>query len=118
GVLKLRDDLTVLRRGAKQWAIGVAAALLFIAVLVVWLVRGQAGLTTEIDEESRSIETIAKHFESLGSLRGVIASPKMPEEHYHNARIHELDGNFGAARTEYAQYLSANLEALDPWLSY
>src|SRR5262249_7455146 len=31
---------------------------------------------------------------------------------------HELGGNFAAARNEYAEYLSANLEALDPWLSY
>ena len=41
GVLKLRDDLTQLRRGAKRWAIGVAAMLCFIAILVIWLVRGQ-----------------------------------------------------------------------------
>ena len=31
GVLKLRDDLTKFRRGAKQWAIGVAALLILIA---------------------------------------------------------------------------------------
>src|SRR4029077_17478809 len=49
---------------------------------------------------------------------GLIASPKTPEEHYHNARLHELGGNFTAARKEYTEYLSANLEALDPWLSY
>ena len=64
------------------------------------------------------METIAKHFDSLGSTRGLIQAPQTPEEHYHNARVHELGGNFNAARAEYAQYLSANLEALDPWLSY
>ena len=118
GVLKLRDDLTVLRRGAKQWAIGVAAALAFIAILAIWLVWGQAGIKRKIVEEGRSMEMIAKHFDSLGENRGLIASPQTPEEHYHNARVHELGGNFGAARKEYASYLSANLEALDPWLSY
>jgi hypothetical protein len=35
GVLKLRDDLTQLRRDAKRWAIGVAALLGFIALLVL-----------------------------------------------------------------------------------
>lgn len=118
GVLKLRDDLTRLRRGAKQWAAGVALALGLIAILVIWLVRGQRGLTEKIAEEGRSMETIAKHFDSLGAGSGLIPSPKTPEEHYHNARVQELNGNFAAARKEYADYLSANLEALDPWLSY
>ncbi len=118
GVLKLRDDLTRLRRGAKQWAIGVGAALILIAMLVLWLVRGQRGLTENIAEEKRSMEMIAKHFDSLGVTGAVISSPKTPEEHYHNARLQELNGNFAAARKEYSDYLSANLEALDPWLSY
>lgn len=118
GVLKLRDDLTVLRRGAKQWAIGVAAALVFIAILSIWLVWGQAGIKQKIAAEGRSMEMIAKHFDSLGGNRGLITSPKTPEEHYHNARVQELSGNFAAARNEYSEYLSANLEALDPWLSY
>jgi hypothetical protein len=64
------------------------------------------------------MEMIAKHFDSLSGSRGLVTSPKTPEEHYHNARIHELGGNFAAARKEYSEYLSANLEALDPWLSY
>jgi hypothetical protein len=125
GVLKLRDDLAQLRRGARQWAIGVAALLAFIAILVVWLVRGQgeakkavSGIAEKITEESRTVEAIARRFDSLGATRGLISSPKTPEEHYHNARVHELGGNFTAARQEYAEYLSANLEALDPWLSY
>jgi hypothetical protein len=111
GVLKLRDDLTKLRRGVKQWAVGVATLLCLIAVLVIWLVRGRG-------KTSRDLEKIAEHFDSLSSTGGLIASPKTPEEHYHNARVHELGGNFTAARKEYTEYLSANLEALDPWLSY
>ena len=121
GVLKLRDDLTRLRRGAKRWAVGVATLLAVIAVMVVWLIKRQgetASAVQQIAQEGRAMETIAKNFDSLGSTRGLIQSPKTPEEHYHNARVHELGGNFTAARTEYAQYLSANLEALDPWLSY
>jgi Domain of unknown function (DUF4062) len=110
-VLKLRDDLTRLRRGAKQWAWGIAALLVFIAVLVIWLVHGQG-------ETKGSLEKIAQRFESLSSTGGLIPGAKTPEEHYHNARVHELSGNFSAARKEYSDYLSSNLEALDPWLSY
>jgi hypothetical protein len=118
GVLKLRDDLTQLRRGAKRWAWGIAALLVFVAVLVMWLVRGQSKMATQIEKGGGTLEKIAQRFESLASTGGLIPGAKTPEEHYHNARVHELGGNFGAARKEYAEYLSANLEALDPWLSY
>jgi hypothetical protein len=111
GVLKLRDDLTQLRRGAKRWAVGVAAMLCLIAALVIWLVRGQG-------ETKGSLDKIAQRFESLSSTGGLITGAKTPEEHYHNARVHELSGNFSAARKEYTDYLSSNLEALDPWMSY
>lgn len=111
GVLKLRDDLTQLRKGAKRWAWGIAALLVFVALMVMWLVRGQG-------ETKGSLEKIAQRFESLSTSGGLITNAKTPEEHYHNARIHELGGNFSAARKEYTEYLSSNLEALDPWLSY
>lgn len=111
GVLKLRDDLTQLRRGAKRWAIGVVALLSVIALMSIWLIRGQG-------ETHRDMEKIAEHFNALTSNGGLIAKPKTPEEHYHNARVHETDGNFVAARKDYAAYLAANLEALDPWLNY
>jgi hypothetical protein len=118
GVLKLRDDLTKLRRGARRWAIGVAAILCVIALLVIWLVRGQGKISTQIDKSQGTLEKIAQRFESLASNGGLIQNAKTPEEHYHNARIHELGGNFSAARKEYSDYLFSNLEALDPWLSY
>jgi hypothetical protein len=125
GVLKLRDDLTQLRRGAKRWAIAVAALLGLIAILVVWLVHSQSqarkavtGMSAQMARDGSSLEKIAERFDSIRSSGGLIAVAKTPEEHYHNARVHELGGNFAAARKEYAEYLSANLEAIDPWLSY
>ena len=125
GVLKLRDDLTQLRRGAKRWAVGVAALLGLIAVLVLWLVHSQSqarravtGMSAQMAKDGSSLEKIAERFDSIRSTGGLIAVAKTPEEHYHNARVHELGGNFAAARKEYAEYLSANLEAIDPWLSY
>jgi hypothetical protein len=118
GVLKLRDDLTQLRKGARRWAWMVAGLLAFIAILVIWLVRGQGNISTKMDKSQATLEKIADRFEALSSNGGIIQNAKTPEEHYHNARIHELGGNFGAARKEYTDYLFSNLEALDPWLSY
>ena len=128
GVLKLRDDLTELRRGVKRWATAVAILLGFIAILAIWLVRGQRQAAREIGETKKAVteiasdagalEKIAKRFDSIAPTGGLIPDAKTSEEHYHNARVHELGGNFAAARKEYAAYLAANLEALDPWLSY
>jgi hypothetical protein len=118
GVLKLRDDLTQLRKGARRWAWGIAALLAFVAVLVIWLVFGQSKVSTKLDKSQATLDKIADRFEALASNGGVIQNAKTPEEHYHNARIHELGGNFSAARQDYAQYLVSNLEAIDPWMSY
>src|SRR2546428_10965709 len=54
-VLKLRDDLTRLRRGVKQWAVGVAALLVAILALVIWQLRGQAGMRLELAKLRQAI---------------------------------------------------------------
>jgi hypothetical protein len=118
GVLKLRDDLTQLRKGARRWAWGIAALLVFVALLVIWLVFGQSKVSTKLDKSQATLEKIADRFEALASNGGIIQNAKTPEEHYHNARIQELGGNFSAARKEYSEYLVSNLEAIDPWMSY
>jgi uncharacterized protein DUF4062 len=118
GVLKLRDDLTQLRKGARRWAWGIAALLGFVALLVIWLVFGQSKVSTKLDKSQATLDKIADRFEALASNGGIIQNAKTPEEHYHNARIQELGGNFSAARKEYSEYLVSNLEAIDPWMSY
>ena len=146
GVLKLRDDLAVMRRSAKRWAFAIVGLLLLITGLSVWLLKGQDETKKTVDDAKRTVddtkeavaetkqsvddvaaqvkkgnealEKIAGRFESLASGGRLIPEPKTPEEHYHNARMHELGGNFSAARKSYTEYLSANLEAIDPWLSY
>ncbi|HEX8076432.1 MAG TPA: DUF4062 domain-containing protein, partial [Chthoniobacterales bacterium] len=118
GVLKLRDDLTQLRKGAKRWAWMIAALLVFVALLALWLVWGQGRMSSRMDKSQATLEKIADRFEALSSNGGIIQNARTPEEHYHNARIHELGGNFSAARKEYTDYLFSNLEAIDPWLSY
>ena len=118
GVLKLRDDLTQLRKGARRWAWGIAALLAFVAVLVIWLVFGQSKVSTKLDKSQATLDKIADRFEALASNGGIIQNARTPEEHYHNARIQELGGNFSAARKEYSEYLVSNLEAIDPWMSY
>ena len=139
GVLKLRDDLTLLRRSAKTWAFAIVGLLVVAIGLSIWLLRSQGdtkksvaetksavddtknsidNVAVEVRKGNETIEKIADRFEEMASNGRLVPNPKTPEEHYHNARMHELGGNFSSARKEYGEYLAANLEAIDPWLSY
>lgn len=59
GVLKLRDDLTKLRHGVKQWAAGVAILLVVSIGLGFWLLRGQRQATRELRETKRAMTVMA-----------------------------------------------------------
>jgi tetratricopeptide (TPR) repeat protein len=68
GVLKLRDDLTRLRRGVKQWAAGVAILLVVSVGIGVWLLRGQRQTNQEMHQ-------IAMEMTKL--RQGVVEYPKV-----------------------------------------
>jgi tetratricopeptide (TPR) repeat protein len=65
-VLKLRNDLTHLRRGVKQWATGVAVLLLVIGGMVIWLLRSQRETTREVGETKKAM---AEMTEEMARLR-------------------------------------------------
>jgi tetratricopeptide (TPR) repeat protein len=58
GVLKLRDDLTRLRRGVKAWAIGVVLLLLISVGLGFWLLRGQHESVGQIQQVVTEVEKL------------------------------------------------------------
>lgn len=64
-VLKLRNDLTRLRRGVKQWATGVAVLLLVIGGMVMWLLRGQRETTREVGETRKAMTEMAEEMTML-----------------------------------------------------
>lgn len=68
GVLKLRDDLTRLRRGVKAWAIGVAILLLISVGIGLWLVRGQREATGQMQQVVSEVEKLR---------RGILAYPEV-----------------------------------------
>ena len=67
-VLKLRNDLARLRRGARQWAAGVAVLLAVIAALTVWLVR----------QQQRTADQIAKLTQAVTLFQGEQARQELP----------------------------------------
>jgi hypothetical protein len=62
-VLKLRDELTRLRRGVKQWAAVVALLLLLTVGLGVWLLQRQATTNKQLVAQTRQLIEIKKLLE-------------------------------------------------------
>tara|TARA_R110001599_G_scaffold242682_1_gene442340 strand:- start:667 stop:2298 length:1632 start_codon:yes stop_codon:yes gene_type:complete len=62
----------------------------------------------------RTLEEMRENFAS----GGVIDNPRSPEDHYHNARLQELGGDYAAARRSYISYFRSDLPLLDPHLRF
>jgi tetratricopeptide (TPR) repeat protein len=75
GVLKLRDDLTKLRRGVKQWALGVAVLLVVSVGLGFWLLRGQRETTQEMRETKKALTEMASEMAKL--RQGLLEYPQV-----------------------------------------
>jgi tetratricopeptide (TPR) repeat protein len=75
GVLKLRDDLTRLRRGVKQWAAAVAILLVIIAVSVIWLLRGQRQASQNMAETKQAVSSVANEMAKL--RQGLLSFPQV-----------------------------------------
>lgn len=70
-VLKLRDDLTRLRRGVKQWAVGVTALLAVIAGLVIWQLWSQTLMKREMKSEMAKLrDGIMAYPQTEAQVRG------------------------------------------------
>ena len=72
--------------------------------------------TTRIEQQSDEI--LAEIKKGFGSGGGVIANPASPEDYYYNARLHELAGDYSAARRSYLEYFKSDLNMLDPHLRF
>ena len=68
GVLKLRDDLTRLRRGAKLWAAGVGILLLISVGIGFWLLRGQHEAASEMHQVVTEMQKLRQ---------GILAYPEV-----------------------------------------
>lgn len=64
-VLKLRDELTRLRRGVKQWAAAVALLLVLSVSLGIWLLQRQQAASKQIAETNQRLAAVNDKMEKL-----------------------------------------------------
>jgi Domain of unknown function (DUF4062) len=68
-VLKLRDDLTRLRRGIKRWAVFVAAFLVLSVALSVWLLQSQQHSNEQLQALQEKFETLQRGINSFAEVQ-------------------------------------------------
>lgn len=124
---------TLMQQGEKSGEVGILAA----AVPGVEALQQQLGIIEKkLDDikedtetivqstariESQSVEvlqTLSTIKDGIGNDDGIINTPASPEDHYHNARIHELAGDYAAARRSYLEYFNSDLPQIDPHLRF
>jgi hypothetical protein len=71
--------------------------------------------TGEILSETKKI---SGNIDELGKLGGLIKEATTPSDFYHNARVHELSGDFRQAFDAYERYVSFDQPFVDPIDSY
>jgi tetratricopeptide (TPR) repeat protein len=64
-VLKLRDDLTRLRRGVKRWAMSVAILLLISVGLSLWLLQSQHQANQQQQEANQRLDALQARLDKL-----------------------------------------------------
>jgi hypothetical protein len=82
------------------------------------MASSQEKMAQSQEKMAKSLADMSEVFAGVAKSGGLIASPSNAAEHYHNARVHEMNGNFAGARQSYNEYLKSGLDYIDPWLNY
>ena len=80
--------------------------------------RSLRASTERLEDNSQKVLRTLEEMRDGFASGGVIANPRSPEEHYHNARLQELGGDYSAARRSYIAYFQSDLPLLDPHLRF
>lgn len=127
------DEILQTRSGM-VFAISVLASVFWLIMLPIFALTPERGLAAsavpsigdwqerlfgKLDRIESKIDTVLSKIEQIDSgSAGLIASPKTSNDHYHNARIHELNGNLVEAKKSYEAYFKSGLSYVDPFFSY
>lgn len=75
--------------------------------------------TSQIKDSAKSIDNkMTVMINKVGKQGGIISDPQTAEDFYHNARIYEINGDYGNARKAYIRYFSFSDNKLDPHIRF
>lgn len=81
-ILKMRDDLARLRRGARRWSAAVMGFLVLLTVLGVWLLRSQHHERHLIEQHSEKVDALMDRYhkmeQAMAGLAEAEAQSKQP----------------------------------------
>src|SRR5260370_29896171 len=86
-VLKLRDDLSRLRRGVKRWAALVAVLLVFSVALSIWLLEGQQHANQQQQQTNQQLQTLQEDFGKLRQGVNSFAEVYFPRKNGHRVSV-------------------------------
>jgi len=64
-VLKLRDDLTRIRRGVKNWAVSVAVLLVLSVALSIWLLESQHHANEQQEQTNQQLQVLRERLDKM-----------------------------------------------------
>lgn len=133
----LKDVDVYTTKGGKIFGATVISVLFWTVMLPVFAITPERGMAassipavgewqehllgrldtieTKIDE---GFEEVLTKIEAIDASAGLVTNPTTANDHYHNARVHEMDGNLIEAKKSYEAYFEYGLEYIDPYLSY
>lgn len=124
-ISEMKLEAAELRKEAKKSSSRLLTVLVITAVvlagvfsLLFILNRNDSDLKSGQEQILASVDEMRQSFSGLSAKGGIIPSPTSPEQFYHNARMYELQGDYGNARKAYLKYFTFPVDFLDPHLRF
>ncbi len=121
----------------KLFGISVIATIFFLAAVPIFALTPTQGFAASVSPDLASLqesifgrldvieqkidtgfEKVLTKIDQIDASAGLIGSPKTANDYYHNARVHELNGNLMEGKKAYEEYFRSKLMYVDPFLSY
>lgn len=121
----------------KVFGISLIATVFFLAAVPIFALTPTQGLAASVSPDLASLqesifgrldvmekkidagfEKVLTKIDQIDAGAGLISNPKTSNDHYHNARVHEMNGNLMEAKKAYEEYFKNKLMYVDPYLSY
>lgn len=115
----LRQDLVAIQQDAKVAAANTTELLQHQQQQKIDAAQRSVEIAEQLADQTKAIEdtgeamqasigdvaaTLAAQVDVATNDNGIIRQPQTAEDYYHNARLHELGGDYGNARRAYLQY--------------